>query len=584
MRRAILKEEAVVLKRRRGILVLLAILGVVSLLLACAAGEEEEATPTPAPGETPTTVVLPTATPLPEEVKVIPGGILRGYTGRDPPYWSPNMGTSGETSGHLNRVHMELFQFHYGPGYEYWDLDINSEEGLVTSWETSADGLTWTLHLRPGVKWQNKPPMNGREWVAEDVKWTLETHMDTPGSPRRTVLNATIESIECPDKSTVVLKLKGPQADMLWILANPYIPMLAPELATVTDLNSPEAVVGLGPFMLEEYTPNVRIVYKKNPDYYRADEGLPYLDGARYPIIADTSTRLAAFRAENVDISGVSRIDLDSVKQTNPDIYCYEREVGLTHMAMAFRSDKAPFDDVRVRQAVSMALDRQMVIDTFYYGYGMVQKGPIHAGSPWYLEDQGECDEYNEYDPEEAKRLLAEAGYPDGFETTLNCCGSWGSTYLEYVEFWADSLSKIGITATIKASELGAHYTNRLCKYEGMVYTYDWGGATFGPYSWLDGMYLPQGGSHFGCVDDTKLTEMIEAERAEMDPVKRQAILDDLQEYAACQQYYVQWPMVMGVTCMQPWVRNYYPNIVSYHSGRYLELVWLTEDAPGRET
>ncbi len=83
-----------------------------------------------------------------------------------------------------------------------------------------------------------------------------------------------------------------------------------------------------------------------------------------------------------------------------------------------------------------MALDRNAIIDTLCYGYGEEQKGPIHASTPWYLEDQGECDKYNHYNVAEAKRLLAEAGYPNGFETNLNSTASWGSTWMERVEFW----------------------------------------------------------------------------------------------------------------------------------------------------
>ncbi len=566
---------------KRQVILVVGVLGLLALFAACRAPEAVRTTEEGGGAGTP--VILPTKTPLPAEMKPIPGGLFRSSYTNDVPYWSPNMGTSGEVSGLMNRIHMELFQFHYGPQYDYWDLNIDTENGLVTSWETSKDALTWTLHLRQGVLWQNKPPLNGREFVANDVKWTLETHIATPGSPRRQVLSEAIDSIECPDKYTVILRLKEPRADTLMILANPYIPILAPELATVAeDLNSPKAVVGLGAFMLDEWVPDVRVVYKKNPTYYRAKDGLPYLDGLYYVRISDPSTSLAAFRAEKLDSRGISRIDLASVKETNPNTYCHEGEVSLTQAAMAFRSDKPPFNDPKVRVAISMALNRQEIIDTLYYGYGVVQKGPIHANSPWYLKDQGECDKYNDYNPEEARKLLAEAGYPNGFETTLNYTASWGATYSEYVEYWAESLEKIGIKATLKSSELGAHYVNRLCGYDGIVFTYVWGGATFGPYSWLDGIYLPKGGSHFGCVDDPKMTALIEAERVEMDPVKRQAILDDLQRYAACQQYFVQWPMAWGVSCQQAWVMNYQGHIVSYHTGRIAEQIWLREDAPGR--
>jgi peptide/nickel transport system substrate-binding protein len=465
-------------------------------------------------------------------------------------------------------------------------LDVDLEHGLVTSWEVSKDALTWTLHLRQGVKWQNKPPMNGRELVAADAKWTLEKQLKTLTAARRKVLVDTIASIECPDKYTLVIHNKEPQADMLILLANPYIPVIAPELETVTgDLNTPKAVVGVGPFTLDEWVPNVRTVFKKNPDYYRASEGLPYVDTYYTTCIPDPSTSLAAFRAGKIDVRGISRIDLASVKNTNPNIYCYEDEVGLTTLALAMNTEKAPFTDVRVRQAISMALDRKLIIDTFYFGYGIEQNGCIHVGSPWYLKDKGECEKYLKYNIEEAKRLLAEAGYPTGFATTLNCTAGWGSTYMEYVEFVADSLSKIGIKATIKSSDLAAHYANRVCpKYgDGMVFTYNWGAANFAPCDWLEGHYLVGAPNQYSCVDDPKFTDMIHAQRREMDPAKRQEILNEIQRYFACQQYVVQWPLAMGVTCQQPWVRGYKSHAVAYQSGRIAEQNWLTPDAPGRK-
>jgi len=194
------------------------------------------------------------------------------------------------------------------------------------------------------------------------------------------------------------------------------------------------------------------------------------------------------------------------------------------------RTDKPPFNDVRVRQAVSMALDRQAVIDAFYLGYGIEQQGPIHASSPWYLEDQGECAKYGVYNPEEAKRLLAEAGYPNGFETTLNTTAAWGSTWMEYAEFWVDSLKKIGITATIKPTDLAGHYVNRVCKYEGLSWTYVWGGATIDPDVWLNVMYLPGGYVNYSCVDDDRLSELLIAQQTALTPEARQEAREGKQD------------------------------------------------------
>jgi len=564
-------------KEWRVLLALLGLCGVVALFLACASPTERVATP-----EGVGTMVFPTRTPLGAEAQPIPGGTLRSAYTNDPPVWDPNKAPSGETHNPLNMITAFLVNYQYGPNYPQWHFTF-SNDGLAKSWEMSADGMTWTFHLREGVKWQNKPPLNGRELVANDVKWSIQNIIDTPGSPRGQPLGA-IDRMDTPDKYTLVIHLTEPRASLLHILANPYVEILAPELKETPGVwETSRAWVGAGPFMLKEYVPNTRIVFEKNPTYYRANEGLPYLDIVHRSCIPDSSTTLAAFRAEQIDIRGISRLDLASVKGTNPDIYCEENQISATQPAICLRNDKPPFNDARVRQAVSMAINRPEVIATQYYGYGLEQHGPINAASPWYLKDQGECDKYWKYDPAAARQLLADAGYPNGFTTELWTTSAWGATWMEYAELIVDYMSKVGIKATIKTSDLGAHYVNRLGKYEGMCWTYTWGGATVEPDNWLPVMFLPGGYVQYSVVDDPELSRLIVAQQTALDPAKRQEYLNEIQRRFACQQYQIQWPMAYGVTCQQPWVRNYRMHATDMAAGRYVEITWLTEDAPGRK-
>ncbi len=119
--------------------------------------------------------------------------------------------------------------------------------------------------------------------------------------------------------------------------------------------------------------------------------------------------------------------------------------------------------------------------------------------------------------------------------------------------------------------------------YQDLTFLYKWGGATFGPDSWVVQMYRKGYVSNYSNVDDPKLEALLTAQEGEMDPVKRQQLLDEIQRYEACAMNYVHFPMALTVTCMQPWVRNYYPHAISYHSGRIAELIWLTPDSPGRK-
>jgi len=566
------KKGGIIVQTKGRVWVIFGLLALLVLLCACAKAETVS-TPTPMG-----TMVLPTATPLGAEMKPIPGGSLRLYWTSDLPYWDPNMGAGGQAAA--NMIHAFVLNHNYGPKYPEWNFDISSD-GLADSWEMSPDGLTYTFHLKKGVKWQDKPPVNGRELVAEDVKWSVWNIIKTPAAPRRTQFEEAVQSIDCPDKYTVVFHLKEPRASFLLYMANPYVEILPHEsMEEFGDFNSPKAAVGAGPFILEEYTPAVSIVFKKNPTYYRANEGLPYLDGVRFIIIPDASTSLAAFRAANIDIRGIARVDLASVKKTNPDIYCYEAGVSASALQLAMRTDKPPFNDVRVRRALSMALDRQAVIDTFHFGYGIDQQGPIHAASKWYLKDQGECAKYGKYNPDEAKRLLAEAGYPNGFETTLEGTPSWGA---EWGEYYIDALADIGIKARIRMHDLGAWYQLCRAKYEALGWLYGWGGATLDPDMWVEGLYAPWSPLDFSAVNDPKLNEMILAQRAALNPEKRQEILNEIQRYDACQRYYVQWPLAYSVTCQQSWVRNYMSHAANYSTGRIYEIVWLDQTSPSRK-
>ena len=567
------------MKNKIGILLILGLLGVLALFAACKA-PEVTSTEGGGPG---TPLVLPTATPLGAEVKPIPGGVVRGYYTTDPSFWDPLRGTAAAHT-EWNRVAAPLLQLNYGPGYDPRNFDI-SKDSIAQSWEVSQDGLTYTFHLRQGVKWDERPPMNGRELVAQDVKWTYERHMATAGAPRREQLNTAIKSIECPDKYTVVIVLKQRMADFLILLAGSYCEILPREVADqYVDFSNPKAMMGFGAFTLEEFTPGVRMVFKRNPNYYKAP--LPYLDGLHLILIPDASTSLAAFRSEKIDIRTIKRIDLASLKQTNPKVYCYEAELSMSAIAVSFRTDKAPFSDANLRRAVSMAINRPEVIDTFYFGYGTEQTGPIYVEAPWHLKDLGECAKYEKYNPEEARRLVAAAGYPAGLSVSFAVNSSGGEDYLNYCEYLVDALSKVGIKASMKMMESGAYTSTVRSKreYDDMTFLTLFSVASWGPDVLLNQIYGTGYGSNISLVSDPKLDPMLKAQSEELDPAKRQELLNEIQRYLECQTYYVYWPIGLNVTCLQPWLRQYSPHVAATAlSGRITEYMWLTEDSPARK-
>jgi peptide/nickel transport system substrate-binding protein len=393
-----------------------------------------------------------------------------------------------------------------------------------------------------------------------------------------------VSKIECPDKYTVVITLKEPRAALLGFLADPWLEILPKEVEEkYGDFMKSETAIGAGPFMLKEYTPDVGQVYVKNPTYFRAKEGLPYVDELRSLVILDASTTLAGFRAGQIDIRSISRLDLPSVLQTNPGIKCYQAPITASISHLTPRVDKPPLNDVRVRRAISMALDQQAIIDSFYLGYGVEAHGPVNPGSKYYLQDQGECAKYGKYNPEEAKKLLAEAGYPNGFDSTLNVSLGYGTAYEEYAEFWADSLAKIGIKAKIKKIEYAAGVSIMATGLnEDLWWKYNYGdGLDPDEQVWM--LYMPGQQKNWAKVNDPKLAELAEAQRRAKNDEERKRILDEVQRYEACQLNYIAWPQAYPVRCMHPWVHNFQAHAAEYISGQFYEIVWVDQSSPTRK-
>jgi len=292
--------------------------------------------------------------------------------------------------------------------------DLSLKGDLAESWQSSADFRVWTFKLRQGVKWQNLPPLNGREFVAADVKYCFEQYAK---EGVQTFTFQEIEGIETPDKHTVRVHLKTPNVLFPQNLAEPIAILFSREVLE-EDGDLKKRLIGTGPFTLKEHTRKVRVVLQRNPDYW--DKGRPYVD--EYVILStpDAATRLAAYRTGQSDFIWVaSPSEVETVRKTNPNTVVQAYHNSLAPFGVALAQDKAPFNDVRVRRALAMAIDRQKQVDTVFEGHGILgwgvpymyyqDKAPTAADfGPWW-----------QYKPAEAKKLLAEAGHPNGFETTL---------------------------------------------------------------------------------------------------------------------------------------------------------------------
>ena len=275
--------------------------------------------------------------------------------------------------------------------------------GLAESWDISEDGLTYTFHLRDGVTFHD-----GSSFEAADVVFALDRARAEDSTNAQKALFEGIGSVEAPDERTLVVTLKAPDGQFLFNMAWGDAVVFAPEgvdaLQTTPD--------GTGPFRFEDWKQGDSITLVRNEDYWGEK---PALAKVTFKFISDPTAAFAATMSGDVDaFYGYPAPENLAQFEADPRFQVLEGSTeGETILAM--NNARAPFDDPRVREAVALAVDRQAIIDGAMYGYGTPIGSHFAPHSPDYMDLTGETP----HDPERAKALLAEAGHPDGFETTL---------------------------------------------------------------------------------------------------------------------------------------------------------------------
>jgi peptide/nickel transport system substrate-binding protein len=344
---------------------------------------------------------------------------------------------------------------------------------LAESWEFG-DGNTFVVHLRKGVRWQNLPPANGREFTAEDVAhhyhrlYGLGSGFTAP-SPFHTAVKAykDLISVTAADKYTVVFKWKTPNPE--FILETLQAPVAS------QCIENPEAVqkwgdvrdwrhaVGTGPFILRDFIPGTFAVLERNPDYWGHDERypenkLPYADSLRILIIPDESEALQALRAGKIDVlEQVSHAEAQRIKKTNPEIVQIMTPAPSTP-SIDPRNDRPPFNDIRVRQAMQLSLDLADIAKTYYGGHAAATPSSLTSrdikgwGFPCEEWPQDLRHEYD-YNPVAARELLRAAGYPDGFKTNIVVESTVDKNLLALVQVY---FKAVGIDMEIRPMETAA--------------------------------------------------------------------------------------------------------------------------------
>ncbi|MEL7650200.1 MAG: ABC transporter substrate-binding protein [Sedimentibacter sp.] len=339
--------------------------------------------------------------------------------------------------------------------------------GLAESWDVSEDGLVYTFHLAKNVKFHN-----GEPFTADDVVFTIDRMMNPNTAAMNTdffdmIKGATevfegkaehVEGVKAVDDNTLEITLEEPFAPFLANIATPGCSILnreATEAAGDQFGIDVSVTVGTGPFKVEKWSVNQEVVLSANKDYFK---GAPQIDGYTVKIIPDAETQRMMFESGELDVFNTSeaRTQIPYFK-SNPDYQdniVSAPEAGLYFYA--FNNSIEPYNNVKVRQALQMAIDRQTILESMYDGEGKVLNTFLPESVLGHKADAKTI----EYNPEKAKELLAEAGYPNGFDMEIiQVSGS--ATTLEMNEVVQSMLSQIGVNAKITQVDEATYYAMR---------------------------------------------------------------------------------------------------------------------------
>ena len=574
---------------RRGFLISWGVAGVgASLLTACGPAAVP---PAPAPTSAP---VAPTAAPPPPAPTAAPaakpaaaptaaaqpagqtardGGTFRfNLWTEDPPSLDPYLNVSFRVQEFAAFFYSRLLMSKKAPGLAAQAYIMEGD--LAESWKPSEDGKTWTFTLRPDVKWQNLPPMNGRPLTAQDVAWSFDHFMQV--SPQKTTFNQ-VASVSATDPRTVQFTLKDVYAPFEAQIGSPILWILPKEVVD-QDGDVTRRVVGSGPFIFDKLDRGVSFTGKKNPNYYR--KGEPHIDDFVGLIIPDVATEMAGLRAHELDFLQVPDQELPGLKQSNPEIQYLEWEFNLIPFVY-WKLDKPPFNDPRVRQAVSMSINRDNIIKVIYNGRGNWNNFIPWALSEWWLDprgtDQGATARYFKYDPAAARQLLAAAGYPDGLQVTMLSTPGYGDVWVQAVELVQQDLKSGGTDATIQMQEYANYISTTFAgKFDGgnqLVFGLETPFTE--PHDFLFNMYHPSGTRNHAGVNDEKLTAMIEQQMRTLDRAERKKQIYDIQRHLADQMYYPTGVAPYRTAGLTPQVRDFYPRSDYGFGAELLPKLWL---------
>ncbi len=511
------------------------------------------------------------------------GGTLNLSTDVNPPL-NPLTNARVTTMDAIGGVMSRLLRFKAGLDpkvYENWDV----EGDLATSVE-SPDGATWTAKLRPDATFQNVPPVNGHAVEAEDIKQSLMHLATDPRNANRDAIGMIDPNgITTPDKNTVVLKLKYPYAPFTHTLASGSYCWIFPREAFAGAYDPEKQVIGAGPFTFQSATPDVGLVYKRNANWWW-NKGMPYVDGIQYSIIPDPNQVMAQFTSGHLDVFSPLPTNVEAAKAQNPKAALITATPADCNWVFGQLSDpKSVWSDLRVRQAVSMAIDRaafakaaaphggeDLLVVQAYYGPWTLKISDLDASTG----------QYYKYNPAESKKLLQAAGLQDSNFKFVYPSSGYGDQFVKNAETVNSMLSAAGFKTSLVPIDYQREWVNngKGVRY-GAIGSDSFGWALTAGYNDPDEVLY----NYFystSSLSNTKLKDpaldaMIDKERTTLDnDGRRQAVLN-IQKYLAQKLYFVGgFAYPYAYQMRQPRVQNYYYTLDYGYMTTSSSRLWLT--------
>ena len=514
--------------------------------------------------------------------KPVPGGRMQVAATYRVQNFDPTTSAAGGTITVPNYVYNRLIGMKGGPSKDPFLIELEPE--LASSWERTPDGQVFTFNIRDDITWQNLPPLNGRRFVADDVKFAYDRY-GQEGVHQSYWRN--ISSTEAPDDTTFKATMGTVTADFILPLASRYQTIFPREPVDAGNLDT--VVVGTGPMILTEAVDGSHLSFDKNPDYWEREV---LLDGTDVRLMTDQTARVAAYRVGQLDyaysIAGTLP-DLRKLLETNPDTQVNLSVVVNGGIPFGMNLSHPKFQDERIRQAMTLAMDTDFMEDVVYDN--LAKTLPLHPW-PFVLDEEPKKGDaslgrwFSRFDQDEARKLLAAAGADD-----LSIDGiyyRYADYFAELTEITTEQFRQVGINLNSRSVDYTEFNSAWVPAKLEEATTSGWLTVGFdGDNYFYNSVHSESPGNRWR-LNDPQVDAWAEQQQTELDPDARKEIHQTMWDYFLEKMFWPPVPSALYIQTYQPWLRGirfggiFGTNSSYYDWGDQVASSWIDPDVPGR--